>query len=274
MDKMNKHKEALEKALENFIDFPKEDIEGWIKEGKPITITVLPIHFEQALKALATEEKVSEEEIINNVQYLICSMNGLSEDDSNLNCAKQITNYIQSILQPRETKQEDARWNNFLEENMTESFKDLLVSPRIWKNDFKREIKFRGRRIDNGQWVYGQYFQTPLTDENSGVSSDKGWFFLSDSQQRHCIVQNCVAFVIDINTLGQYIGLKDKNGKEIYEGDICDGHSDGIGIITWTDFDGGYDYIFEDGGNVGIWEVKNYIIVIGNIHENPELLAH
>lgn len=69
----------------------------------------------------------------------------------------------------------------------------------------------------------------------------------------------------------QFTGLKDKNGKEIYEGDICEGHSDGVGVITWTDFDGGYDYVFDDEANVGIWEVKG-IKIIGNIYENPELL--
>lgn len=70
----------------------------------------------------------------------------------------------------------------------------------------------------------------------------------------------------------QYTGLTDKKGKEIYEGDICNGHSDGIGVIRWTDFDCGYDYVFTDGNNVGIWEVKSELEVIGNIYENPELL--
>lgn len=70
----------------------------------------------------------------------------------------------------------------------------------------------------------------------------------------------------------EWTGLKDKNGKEIYQGDICSGHSDGNGVIKWSKFDGGYNYEFGDENVVGIWEVLNDIRIIGNIYENPELL--
>lgn len=65
-----------------------------------------------------------------------------------------------------------------------------------------REIKFRGKQIDNGEWVYGY-----LADED--YINDINSIDLSSIE-------------VDRDTIGQFTGLLDKNGKEIYEGDIVE----------------------------------------------------
>jgi uncharacterized phage protein (TIGR01671 family) len=144
-----------------------------------------------------------------------------------------------------------------------------------------REIKFRGKRTDTGQWVYGDYFKAPLTDENSGLPPEAGWFFLC-GEIRHCISQNGVAFTVDPSTVGQYTGLKDKTEQEIYEGDIMDMSFYGVVIIVWNEEICSFQFAYEGmakGTAIG-GRITNTLFdhealkfkVIGNIHDNPELL--
>jgi uncharacterized phage protein (TIGR01671 family) len=130
--------------------------------------------------------------------------------------------------------------------------------------------KYRGKRIDNGEWAKGQR----LYDEITG----KAWIVLSitESQQTEGgLYVYCVE--VDPETVGEYTGLPDKNGKEIFEGDIAEVTScmDEVYMaevmfnhMEWElcDVDGGISIHDQ------IIECKKMVEIIGNIHDNPELL--
>jgi len=142
-----------------------------------------------------------------------------------------------------------------------------------------REIEFRGKRIDNGKWVYGYYV---FQKECKRIGSNEVYYANYD---KHLIVSNRVGEYWEVapETVGQYTGLKDKNGKKIYGGDIacctggehCQGYYEYQGIceVKWQG--NGFDLIDirkKHGWGWGFIDTFEQIEVIGNIHENPELL--
>ncbi|MBC6130535.1 hypothetical protein HCA39_00655 [Listeria seeligeri] len=137
-----------------------------------------------------------------------------------------------------------------------------------------REIEFRGKRIDNGEWVYGNLMQFEdsatfiFADERKGAST---------LTYAHFIINNMHA--IDEKTLGQYTGLKDKNGKKIFEGDIVINSKGQIGYIAFLVQEAGFvvvlknsDYRLGHRNTNECYERATHHKIIGNIHENPELL--
>ena len=124
-----------------------------------------------------------------------------------------------------------------------------------------REILFRGKRIDNGEWVEGSLLAWP--DGSAEICYDNPE---NDDEFLKSIVYP--------ETVGQYTGLTDKNGKKIFEGDIVDiiPENEEVGIIEWAD-DEAMFMLNSDGWYANF---DNYyssdVEVIGNIHDNPELL--
>lgn len=127
-----------------------------------------------------------------------------------------------------------------------------------------REIIFRGKRIENNEWVYGYYHV--LTDTLANTVE-------------HCILQEYrhTSDVVAPETVGQYTGLKDKNGKQIFEGDILLWKylSSSTGENMLVDYEEKFaEFVVKfKGREHGIWnEFCKTVEVIGNIHDNPELL--
>lgn len=119
-----------------------------------------------------------------------------------------------------------------------------------------REIKFRGKRLDNGEWVYGFLF---MHMEVAYILTELTSF-------------GFVKHRVDPATVGQYTGLKDKNGREICEGDILQDEIGFKGKIIYSmgafygDFGEGFELQYFSEG------LHEACILAGNIHDNPELL--
>ena len=138
-----------------------------------------------------------------------------------------------------------------------------------------REIEFRGKRLDNGEWLYGD-----LMHDNHGGC------YVYPLDSLGLFAENKVAN----DTVGQFSGLVDKNGVKIFEGDIVE-------CVSWN------EYFSKDGQPMESFRRKMYvdfrrggfkmvepmpepmkdnewdiiyngdIVIIGNIHDNPELLS-
>ena len=134
-----------------------------------------------------------------------------------------------------------------------------------------REIIFRGKRIDNGEWVYGSLF----------VGFKKSYICPEAIAMYNFDGALCLGGFIEVDpsTGGQYTGLKDKHGKKIFEGDILGSRYDklypddvSIEVVKW--FRNGWYIQQENNLPDALCEygVLPYSEVIGNVHDNPELI--
>lgn len=150
-----------------------------------------------------------------------------------------------------------------------------------------REILFRGKRTDNGEWVEGDLVQ--------GVGKQKGLMFIWSEDKR--VPMEVFESNVIPETVGQYSGWKDKKGQKMFEGDIVELESRGYyptidrGVVIFKDGCFGIEYqtaiarkygwekTFHRIGTTDKWQdmsasgtITYTYEVIGNIYDNPELL--
>lgn len=123
-----------------------------------------------------------------------------------------------------------------------------------------RTIKFRGYNRKNKEWLYGFYLQ------------NRGAHFVCPDEFANG--KTWVDYEVDPETVGQFTGLHDKNGKEIYEGDIIQGTlMNNKKLIGLAMFYGGCFFFKCTNGHSDEYLVHiNDKIIISNIHDNSELL--
>ena len=140
-----------------------------------------------------------------------------------------------------------------------------------------KTILFKGKRKDNGEWIEGHLVK--LGRESFSDPERYGICNKAVPLGGSGVYYNLKIDEVIPETVGQFTGLTDMNGKKIFEGDILS-FSDRLVYVNWHDYCGCWDcsYIKAVNGKATLHEDRGpnkwryNAVVVGNIHDNPELL--
>ncbi|MEG2541089.1 MAG: YopX family protein [Clostridia bacterium] len=158
---------------------------------------------------------------------------------------------LKAIKELANKKQIEIDYRDFDFEKFIEKFRGKAM----------REILFRAKRVDNGEWVEGYYWQNEVGNHFIRVTTLSGEYVLRDYEVFH-------------ETVGQFTGLKDRKGTRIFNGDILERGQNSF-IYGVHFYNGGYHIIDADGNTIKpTQKAVSYmqVEIIGNIHDNPELI--